>query len=87
MVINGEYTFLPTISESHVFDAKKKAAPIDWIPLEPVHVNLGQIGFPERAPNLHAALLFLDFILSKEVAEIHKAKGYNHTRKDVESLS
>lgn len=87
MVINGEYAFSPTVSETHVFDAKKTAAPIDWIPLEPVHVNLGQIAFPVHAPNPHAALLFLDFILSKEVAEIHKTFGYNHTRKDVESLS
>ena len=86
MVINGEYALSPTIFDSHVAESKAKGAPIDWIPLEPVHVNLGLIALPSHIPHPHAALLFIDFELSKEGAEINKAGGYNPMRKDVPPL-
>ena len=86
MVINGEYSLSPTIYDSHVFEAKKKGAPIDWIPLEPVFVHLGQVVLPKHSAHPHAALLFIDFDLSKEAADIYKASGYNSLRKDVPAL-
>lgn len=83
MIINGEYKFSPTIFDSHVSESKKKGAPVDWLALEPVPVNLGQLALPKHSSHPHAALLFIDFELSKEGAEIHKATGYSPTRKDV----
>jgi ABC-type Fe3+ transport system substrate-binding protein len=82
MIINGEYMFSPTIFDSHVTKAKEKGAPCDWVPLEPVYVLLGQISLPKNSPNPHAAMLFIDFQLSKESAEIHRTVGYNSPRKD-----
>jgi len=82
MITNGEYFFSPTIFDSHVLGSKQKGAPVDWVPLEPVHLNLGQIILPRNSPHPHAALLFIDFELSKESAEIHKKAGYGPTRKD-----
>jgi len=83
MIINGEYRFSPTIYESHIIDSKKKGAPVDWIPIEPVHVNSGQIALSRNAPNPHAALLLIDFELSKEAAEMNKATGFTSARKDM----
>ncbi|NWG76524.1 MAG: extracellular solute-binding protein [Rubrivivax sp.] len=83
MVINGEYILSPTIFDSHVINSKQQGAPCDWIPIEPVHVNIGQIALYKHSPSPHAAMLFIDFELSKEGAEIHKETGYSPTRKDV----
>ncbi len=86
MVINGESALSPTIFDSHVAESKAKGAPIDWVPLEPVHVNLGLIALPKYIPHPYSALLFIDFELSKEGAEINKKGGYNPMRKDVPPL-
>jgi len=86
MIINGEYAGSPTIFDSHVIGSKKRGAPVAWVPLEPVRVNVGQIGLAKRAPHPCAALLFADFELSKESGEIHRTVGYDSFRKDVPSL-
>jgi len=83
MIINGEYAFSPTIFDSHVFDSRKKGAPVDWMPLEPAFVNVGQIALSNHASHPHAALLFIDFDLSKEGAEMYKAGGYSTFNKDI----
>ncbi|MFC1817266.1 ABC transporter substrate-binding protein [Thermodesulfobacteriota bacterium] len=87
MIIAGEYALSPTIFDSHVLKSKQSGAPIDWQPLEPVYVNLGQICLSKHAPNPHAALLFIDFELTKESANIHKAAGYSTVNKDVPPLA
>ncbi len=87
MVANGEFAFSPTIFDSHAIASKEKGAPVDWFPLEPVHVNVGQIALAKEVHHPHAALLFADFELSKEGAEIQKSKGYAHLRKDVPALT
>jgi len=86
MMINGEFAFSPTIFDAQVIAAKKKGIQIDWMPLEPVHANVGQIALAKDVHHPHAALLFADFHLSKEGAEIVKSRGYGHLRKDVTSL-
>ena len=83
MVINGEYVFSPTCTDSHVILSKKKGAPVDWIPLEPVQVNSGQVMLPLYPPNPHAALLFVDFNLSRETGELYRQTGYDSPRKDI----
>ncbi|MFC1814638.1 ABC transporter substrate-binding protein [Thermodesulfobacteriota bacterium] len=86
MVIAGEYALSPTIFDSHAINSKHRGAPVDWIPIEPVLTNIGQIMLPKNAPHPHAALLFVDFELSIKSAEIHKAAGYSPFRKDVPVL-
>ena len=87
MLINGEYAACPIIFDSHVIALKKKGAPVDWLPLEPAHVNVGQIALSKNAPHPHAALLFIDFELSKRSAEIHRDRGYSSFHKDVPPLT
>mgnify|MGYP001618910202 CR=1 FL=1 len=86
MIISGEYAFSPTISDSHVAASRQKGAPLDWIPLEPVACNLGQILLHRDSSHPHAAMLYIDFDLSREGGEIYKAEGYNSPRKDVANL-
>jgi len=83
MVITGEYSFSPTIYDSHVAESKGKGAPVDWMPLEPVHVNLGLIALPKHVAHPYSALLFIDFELSREGAAVNKAGGYSPMRKDL----
>ncbi len=86
MIVAGEYAFSPTISDSHVAASRKEGAPIDWLPLEPVASNLGQISIQKDAQHPYAAMLFIDFDLSREAGEIYKEQGYNSPRKDVANL-
>jgi len=86
MIVNGEYAASPTIFDSHVFGARKVGAPVAWVPLEPVRVNLGQLALAKNAPHPHAALLFADFECSRESGEIHRGVGYDSFRKDVPPL-
>jgi len=83
MVVNGEYAASPTIFDSAVFGRKQKGAPVAWVPLEPVRVNVGQVALAKHAPHPYAALLFADFKISRESAVIHRSLGYDNFRKDV----
>lgn len=82
LVVNGEYALSPTITDVHVISRQQKGAPVDWVPLEPVSVGVGQIALSKNAPHPYAAMLFVDFELSKESAELHKTMGFNSSRKD-----
>lgn len=83
MIISGEYAFSPTILDSHVRDSKKKGAPVELIPLEPVTTYINTISLAKHAPHPHATMLFIDFELSKQSGEIYAATGYVSPRIDV----
>jgi len=83
MVISGEYALAPTIMDSHVNKSKQSGAPIAWVPLEPVPAYIGQIMLPKNSPHPFAAMLFIDFDLSKEGGLIYSANGYDSPRKDI----
>ncbi|MFC1817385.1 ABC transporter substrate-binding protein [Thermodesulfobacteriota bacterium] len=82
LIIAGEYVCSPSIFESHVIKSRKMGAPVDWVPLEPVHVNISLVALPKYSSHPHAAMLLIDLKFSKEVAEIQKANGYIPTRTD-----
>jgi len=66
LVVSGEVPLSPTIFDANVTVAKQKGAPIEWRPLEPVVTTVGYSGLTVKTPNPHAALLFLDYLHSKE---------------------
>lgn len=86
LIVSGEYALSPVIIDSHVFAKQKSGAPVAWVPLEPVRVNLGQLALAKHAPHFHAALLFADFELSKASGEIQQSTGYDSFRKDLPPL-
>ena len=83
MITNGEYLFSPTIMDSHVNKSKEKGAPVDWLPLTPVPSYLGQIMLAKHPPNPFAAMLYIDYDLSREAGELYKQSGYDSPRKDL----
>ena len=44
--------------------AATKKAPVAWVPMETVAVNAGSAAVLANAPHPHAALLFVDFLIS-----------------------
>ncbi len=83
MVISGEYAMAPTTMDSHVNKSKQKGAPVLWVPLEPVPAYIGQIMLPKNSPHPYAAMLFIDFDLSRQGGQIYVANGYDSPRKDI----
>jgi len=65
LTVAGEYSLIvayaPTIQRE-----TSRGAPIDWVPLEPVPVQVNPAMIAAHAPHPNAARLFTDFLLSKE---------------------
>jgi len=66
--------------------AKQKGAPVEWRPLEPVVTTVGSAALVAKAANPHAALLFIDYLLSKEGQQFIMKGGLWSPREDVGSL-
>ena len=69
-----EILMVPDAHVQGVERLKKRGAPVDWKPLQPAFGQPSSVGLSRRAPHPHAALLFADFILSREGQEIIKAR-------------
>jgi iron(III) transport system substrate-binding protein len=85
LVASGEVPLSPTIFNSNISVAKQKGAPVEWRPIDPVIATTGTSGMIVKAPNPHAALLFLDFLHSKEGQEAVLKGGLSSARNDVTS--
>jgi len=62
---------------------KQTGAPVDWIPLEPVAVEVNPAMISAKAAHPNAARLFVDYLLSKEGQEFLKTFRRIGPRKDV----
>jgi len=85
LVASGEVPLSPTIFNSNIAVAKQKGAPVEWRPIDPVIATTGTSGMVVRAPNPHAALLFLDFLHSKEGQQAVLKGGLSSARNDIGS--
>jgi iron(III) transport system substrate-binding protein len=83
LVASGEVPLSPTIFNSNISVAKQKGAPVEWRPIDPVIATTGTSGMVIKAPNPHAALLFLDFLHSKEGQQAVLKGGLSTARNDV----
>jgi iron(III) transport system substrate-binding protein len=83
LVVSGEVPLSPVIFDNNIAVAKEKGAPVEWRPLEPVIVNVQSAALASRAPNPHTALLFLDFVHSREGQELVRKGGVDATRLDM----
>ncbi len=86
LVASGEVPLSPTIFNSNVFTHKRKNAPIDWRPIDPVIAGVGSSGLIVNAPHPHAALLFLDYLHSKVGQQVAMKGGLSSARSDIGSL-
>jgi iron(III) transport system substrate-binding protein len=87
LVVSGEVPLSPTIFDANITTAKLKGAPVEWRPLEPVVTTVGYSGLTLKAPHPHAALLFLDYLHSKEGQQLIMKGGLWSPREDVGTLA
>ena len=71
----GDIPVVVTLYNQGVDRAKAKGAPVAWRPLQPAFGRVDGIALAKRAPHPHAALLFIDFVLSPEGQRIIKAQN------------
>ena len=71
----GEIPVGLTVYNSNAESLKRKGAPIDWLPVDPVIARPQGIALGRNAPHPHAALAFADFVLSPEGQELLSSMG------------
>ena len=76
LVAAGEVPVALTAYRSTVVPLKRKGAPIDFVPVQPVVAKHVGIGVTKHAPHPHAALLFADYVLSPEGQRLLESFGY-----------
>jgi iron(III) transport system substrate-binding protein len=76
LMIAGEVPLSPTIYNSHVEASRAKGAPIAWNVPGPVPVTDTSVALAAKAPHPHAAMLLIDFLLSREGQAMYRDLGY-----------
>jgi iron(III) transport system substrate-binding protein len=78
----GEFPL--AITYAHLVERlRMRGAPVDWVVIKPMIAVPISVALPSRSPHPNAASLFMDLILSKEIAELLKTLGRVPTRADV----
>lgn len=85
LMIAGEVALSPTIYQSHVAASRAQGAPLAWNAPEPVPVTDTSVALAAKAPHPHAAMLFIDFLLSREAQLLYRDLGYLSSRRDMKS--
>jgi iron(III) transport system substrate-binding protein len=75
LVAAGEVPVGLTMYNSNIVSLKRKGAPIDFVPVQPVAARPQGIGVARNAPHPHAAVLFADFVLSPEGQKLFESMG------------
>ena len=75
-VMDGEYPLALAIFMHHALISAKAGAPVDAIPMDPVPSLSGTVVLPKHVPHPHAAMLMIDFLLSKDGQETLARNDY-----------
>jgi iron(III) transport system substrate-binding protein len=75
LIAAGEVPVGLTVYNSNVESLRKRGAPIDFVPVQPVAARPQGIGVAKNAPHPNAALLFADFVLSPEGQRLFESMG------------
>ncbi len=75
LVASGEIPLTVSAYNHNIERLVQKGAPVRWKPLEPTFGRPNAIGVARNAPHPHAALLFADFMLSREGQELIKQRN------------
>jgi iron(III) transport system substrate-binding protein len=74
LLASGELPLAVNLYNHNVERVAVQGAPVRWKALAPTFAQPNAIGLARRAPHPHAALLFADFVLSREGQEILKQR-------------
>ncbi|MBI3048407.1 MAG: extracellular solute-binding protein [Acidobacteria bacterium] len=75
LVAAGDVPVGLTAYHSNVVPLARKGAPIAFVPVQPVVARPQGIGVARNAPHPHAALLFVDYVLSPEGQKLFESLG------------
>jgi iron(III) transport system substrate-binding protein len=75
LVASGEIPLAATIYNHNVERLIVKGAPVKWKAVQPTFGRPNAIGVAKRAPHPHAAMLFVDYMLSREGQTILKERN------------
>jgi iron(III) transport system substrate-binding protein len=75
-VIAGEYAIGLQTFNHHAVISAAKGAPVRWLPISPVMVNLSTASVLAEAPHPNAGRLFLEFLISEEGQAIFRKEHY-----------
>jgi iron(III) transport system substrate-binding protein len=75
LIAAGEIQVGLTVYNANAESLKRKGAPIDWMPVQPVVARPQGIAVGRNAPNPKAARAFVDFVLSPEGQELLMSMG------------
>lgn len=82
LIISGEAPLSFTMVQTNLTQpAASKGAPVAWVPMEVVAVNAGSAAVLANAPNPHAALLFIDFLISPDGQKMYSDLFYGSAAK------
>ena len=85
LIVSGEVPMSPASFDSHIANSKDQGASVAWRALGGVYATTGAVALAQKAPHPHAAMLYIDFMLSKEIQEIFMKIGYASGRTDLAS--
>jgi iron(III) transport system substrate-binding protein len=75
LIAAGEIPVGLTVYNSNAESFKRRGAPIDWVPVQPVVARAQGIGIAGAAPHREAAQAFVDFVLSPEGQQLYESMG------------
>jgi iron(III) transport system substrate-binding protein len=75
LIAAGEIPVGLTVYNANAESLKRKGAPIDWVPVQPVVARPQGIAVARNAPNPKAARAFVDFVLSPEGQDLLVSMG------------
>jgi len=91
LIASGEVEVGLTAYHANAQSFKKRGAPVDWAPIEPVIARPQGIGVAAQAQHPAAALLFVDFMLSPEaqqmLADMGRSPASRRARSDTSGMS
>lgn len=82
-VMAGEHAICLDSFLHHPIISAAKGAPVAPLPLDPVLTVASSVMLPKAPPHPHAAMLFIDFLLSQEGQEYLKGANYFPAHPDV----
>ena len=81
LVVSGEVPLALTVYQYKVEQLKNRGAPVDWLVIPPAVARVQAVGMARRASHPHAAVLFVDFMLSDAQALLLKRDFVPTSRK------
>jgi iron(III) transport system substrate-binding protein len=85
LIVSGEVPMSPAVLRAHMIDSREHGAHVAWRALGGVYSNVSGLALPVTASHPNAAMLFIDFIFSRDMQVHYQTMGYSSARRDLEN--